>query len=242
MNESAPNRSNDPRLEAALEDYFNRLDRNESVDRDSFLAEHRQIAAELRQFIATEDEIRKFAAESRGDISQESTGSFSQHANETLPPRPLDSAGGTKPGELSGNFGRYRILRSLGQGAMGTVYLAEDTQLRRQIALKTPQFAGGRSAGTARTFLPRGAGRRHVATSLYLPRLRCRRHRRETLHHDGLYRRSAPLGFRQPGGPADRGADSDRRRQNRAGPARSPRSRDRAPRFEARQHHDRSPR
>jgi serine/threonine protein kinase/formylglycine-generating enzyme required for sulfatase activity len=142
MNESAPKRPNDPRLEAALDDYFNRLDRNESVDRDSFLAEHRQIAAELREFIATEDEIRKFAAESRGDISQESTGSFSQHAGETLPPRPMDSAGGTKPGELSGNFGRYRILRSLGQGAMGTVYLAEDTQLRRQIALKTPQFAG----------------------------------------------------------------------------------------------------
>ena len=142
MNESAPKRPNDPRLEAALEDYFNRLDRNESVDRDSFLAEHRQIAAELRQFIATEDELRKLAAESRGDISQESTGSFSEHAGETLPPRPLDSAGSTKPGELSGNFGRYRILRSLGQGAMGTVYLAEDTQLRRQIALKTPQFAG----------------------------------------------------------------------------------------------------
>ena len=106
MNESAPKRPNDPRLEAALEDYFNRLDRKESVDRDSFLAEHRQIAAELRQFIATEDEIRKLAAESRGDISQESTGSFSEHPNETLPPRPSDAAGGTKPGELSGNFGR----------------------------------------------------------------------------------------------------------------------------------------
>src|SRR5580698_440265 len=107
MNQSAPKGQNDPRIESALEDYFNRLDRNESVDRDSFLAEHRQIAAELRQFIATEDELRKFAAESRGDISQESTGSFSEHPNETLPPRSLDPAGGTKPGELSGNFGRY---------------------------------------------------------------------------------------------------------------------------------------
>ncbi|HET6884273.1 MAG TPA: serine/threonine-protein kinase, partial [Pirellulales bacterium] len=39
---------------------------------------------------------------------------------------------------LPESFGPYRIERTLGEGAMGTVYLARDTKLGRQVAIKVP--------------------------------------------------------------------------------------------------------
>jgi serine/threonine protein kinase len=76
------------------------------------------------------------------------------------PHDPILSAVGTTDGSVgsdgqmlapSESFGRYQIVRLLGQGAMGAVYLAYDPQLERHVALKTP-FLGSNPLAVERFF------------------------------------------------------------------------------------------
>src|SRR6266403_1994313 len=59
-----------------------------------------------------------------------------------------EESGELKPGEL---LGEYKILSLVGEGGMGEVYLAEDSNLHRQVAIKLVKAGLGR-AGLIRHF------------------------------------------------------------------------------------------
>lgn len=54
-------------------------------------------------------------------------------------------------------LGRFKVLRILGEGGMGRVYLAEDDQLRRTVALKVIRPRGGANTDDDRARLLREA-------------------------------------------------------------------------------------
>src|SRR5262249_37596917 len=112
--------------------------------RDAIQTRHPGIGDEIQGAINTLRKIQQIAgARSRGPVDDASI-----------------AGGATTDGSVGGDgqllassesFGRYQIVRLLGQGAMGAVYLAYDPQLERHVALKTP-FLGSNPITIERFF------------------------------------------------------------------------------------------
>jgi hypothetical protein len=112
----------DPRMITALEEYLAALEGGRQLDREEFLARHREIAAALAEGLAGLDFVH--AAGPQAARSKEAT--------------PSDGSAPLPDGLPLGDF---RIIRQIGKGGMGVVYEAEQLSLRRRVALKVLPFA-----------------------------------------------------------------------------------------------------
>jgi serine/threonine protein kinase len=138
--------------------------------RSALHSQHPQIADEIEGAIKTLHKLKDFArpdgkAASIPDQREENRATIAMtSAGEPLTSRSAagdtqafaitqaESFGGGETPVLKAcmTFGRYQIVRMLGRGAMGAVYLAYDTELHRHVAMKTPFL--GKSKETIQRF------------------------------------------------------------------------------------------
>ncbi|MDF1746068.1 MAG: serine/threonine-protein kinase [Gimesia sp.] len=133
-------------LATIIASYMRRIDQGESVDRQQLLADHPHLKADLEAYFADVALIENLAGPTASELL--SKADIEDHRKTETHIGQIDAADSEKPDKhqkdhsriLQGQFGRYKIEKILGEGAMGEVYLAHDMELDRRVALKVPKI------------------------------------------------------------------------------------------------------
>lgn len=172
---STPHGDN-PRLNAILAEYMKRKDAGQPIDRQALLKAYPDLADGLRSYFEAESMMGGVGGAAVAETIQPKAPPQSPSLRETV--LPGASASDTASEFRSRSFGRYQLLRPLGEGAMGSVFLAHDSALDRKVALKIPKVDGKGSG----EFLARFSREAKAAAGLKHPNV-CSVY--DTGEHDG---------------------------------------------------------
>lgn len=94
----------------AITEYLQAADVGEAPTRSDFIQRHQQVRSALESFFDVYDQME-------GSLQSDEVSSFA----------------------AGGQLGRHRLVRPIGSGSFGTVWLGFDTQLKRPVAIKLPR-------------------------------------------------------------------------------------------------------
>lgn len=97
-------------------------------------------------------QFRPKAGQTRSIEPSSKSSQTSASVRSLLQSRPMSASQLVGKG-LPTQFGRYRLMKKLGQGGMGSVFLATDGQLDRKVAIKIPKFSEDDDEETIQRFL-----------------------------------------------------------------------------------------
>ncbi len=138
-------------IDAVIREYLLRIDRGEEISHKELLAGHPDLHDDLQAFFEGVALVQKMAGAPSALTETSPPTKFDTKYATVATPEDGSSDVNSKTShsksaaDLTGPFpimlGQYRVLKNIGQGAMGAVYVADDIRLGRKVALKVPLAA-----------------------------------------------------------------------------------------------------
>jgi serine/threonine protein kinase len=123
-------------VDQLLEEFLARRSRGEDIDIEEYCVRHPDHAPQLREFAEQLRILRSFLPHAGLLSADDPSQAQALDVTEAAPASSSEAVLDPPQSEDAGRFGEFDLVRRIGSGGMGVVWLAEQRSLRRQVAIK----------------------------------------------------------------------------------------------------------